>query len=386
MLDLLDVSKFQPHIKTLTETLKSNRLVEALDAGTRQRIVDTANRLQPGLNKQFGKFSGEVRGWLKKQPNNSAEADYVSKKVPKKAEKPNAKGGTASEAKEHSSIGHTGRESIFHAAVSELTQSRLFFKGVLGEHMADYWVIEQGWAAGWQTHDWGMDGKWPSPDPKAPRKLNDRGAMTPLLPLVLRGRGIDALWRTNGKNGKSYAVIEAKAYTNPATPLSTMLEDRHDKQEYGDYKEKLREWKGKRRGGRGRSGKRSSKVAQQPHQPASLPPPQKPEPKTMQMSHTWIQDRISNATNDLVARSELLIPAGNQARYSRHVLLFSVPAVYDHTIALAKWIRHQANGGQPPQDSEHDCHNATRIFGDAELAAEERRRAKARASKGGVKQ
>lgn len=380
VLDTLDFSKIQPHIQTLTATLKNNRFVEGLDTEVRQRVMSTANRLEASLSQHFKRFAEEVKGWLKKQPNNSAEADYVSKKVRKQGEKPDAKGDTASQAKEHSSFIHGGREHIFYSAVSELSQRRIFFKGVLGEHMADYWVIEQGWASGWQAHDWGMDGKWGNPDPKGPRKLNDRGAMTPLWPLIPRGRGIDALWRTNGKNGKPYAVIEAKAYTNPLTSLGDMLSDTQDKQEYEDYKQQTREWKGKQAGAKGKGSKRGKTAAPPPGPGPSAhgAPPQKPAAQTMQMSHKWIEQRIVRATTDLRARQELG-RISKQKAYSRHVLLFSVPDIFAHSIAVFKHVT-----GEHVQDAEHAEHAATRVFSEHELDAEERRRANARASKAGA--
>lgn len=384
VLDALDFSKIQPHIQTLTATLKNNRFIEGLDTEVRQRVISTANRLEARLSQHFKRFAEEVKGWLKKQPNNSAEADYVSKKVRKQGEKPDAKGDTASQAKEHSSFIHGGREHIFYSAVSELSQRRIFFKGVLGEHMADYWVIEQGWASGWQAHDWGMDGKWGNPDPKGPRKLNDRGAMTPLWPLTPRGRGIDALWRTNGENGKPYAVIEAKAYTNPATPLGQMLSDTQDKQEYEDYKQKKREWEGKSSGAGGKGGKRSKRSAPvgahaQGTQSASAPP-QKPVPSVMQMSEKWIRTRIRRATTDPDAIADLAGTNTLARRYSRHVLLFSIPDIYEHSIAVFKHV-----SGEYVQDSDHAQHKASRVFGEAEISAEEKRRLEARASKAGQK-
>ncbi len=166
---MLDVSKIQPHIKTLTETLKNSRLVEALDAGSRTRVIATANQLQTGITKQFAKFSEQVKGWLKKQPNNAAEPDYVSKKVRKQSDKPNAQGGVATNAKEHTSHAYINRQNFSEVATKELNQRRIYFKGILGEHMADYWVTEQGWAAGWQTHDWGKtaNGRTPTRRPRA---------------------------------------------------------------------------------------------------------------------------------------------------------------------------------------------------------------------------
>ncbi|MBB5018637.1 hypothetical protein HNQ59_001928 [Chitinivorax tropicus] len=381
VLDMLDVSKLQPHIKTLTDTLKSNRLVEALDAHTRQRITTTVNNLQHSLNHQFSKFSAEVRGWLKKQPNNAAEPDYVSKSAPRQADKPNAKGGTASQSKEHSSVAHADRYNAFTAATSTLAQHSLYFKGVLGEHMADYWVVEQGWAAGWVAHDRGQDGRWTNQDPKAPRKLNDNGAMTPLWPLTTRGRGIDAVWRTNRQNGKPYAVIEAKAYTDPKTPLSAMLSDVQDKQEFEAYKQLTRDWKKQQPSSKGRSTKRGDKRLEQPtRQTPSTPPPRKPDPQVMQMSHVWIRDRLVKATGDPLALRDLLRNS-KVMPYTRHVLLFSIEEIFEHTVAVFNWFKYLQGEGQAPKDSEHAIHKATCIFDDAKLDAEERRRKVARSEK-----
>ncbi len=205
--------------------------------------------------------------------------------------------------------------------------------------------------------------------------------MTPLWPLIPRGRGIDALWRTNGKNGKPYAVIEAKAYTNPLTSLGDMLADTQDKQEYEDYKQQTREWKGKQAGAKGKGSKRGKAAAPPSGAGTSAQgePPKKPVAQTMQMSHVWVRQRIVKATQDRRAIADLRSASAGMYRYSRHVVLFSVPDIFDHSIAVFKHVT-----GEHVQDSDHAKHGATRVFGEQELDTEERRRAAARATKSGA--
>lgn len=378
VLDMLDVSRIKGSMQTLQATLRSNGFLQTLSAGTRQRILHTASRLQVGLERQFVQFEKQVRGWLKRQPNTSVEPEYVSKTVAKKADKTNAKPGVAIESKEHSNVAHAGRHNVYTQAVAELKQQQIYFMGVLGEHMADYWVIEKGWATGWHAHDDGMDGKWSAPaaDHSAPRKLNDGGSMTPLWPLVPRGRGLDAVWRTNGANGKPYAIIEAKAYTNPGIALKTMLADTLDKREYSRYREKLRNFKksatatkrAKRKLPRsdGHSGDPGGKPVNKPAKPAK---------EVMQMSHKWIRQRLDGTLIGSQADFAALRRTRRGERsYSRHVLLFSVPEVFDHTMAIYKWLRHELGKGAQPNDHDHASHPVTKTFGDNELDAEEVRR------------
>ena len=58
-------------------------------------------------------------------------------------------------------------------------------------------------------------------------------AIAGIAALRARGRGIDAVWRSGGKTGKTgkpYAVVEAKASANPTRLLKDLLGDAADKE------------------------------------------------------------------------------------------------------------------------------------------------------------
>jgi hypothetical protein len=51
-----------------------------------------------------------------------------------------------------------------------------------------------------------------------------------LWPTLVRGRGIDAVWKTTGA-AKPYAIIEAKASYDPTKSLKALLGEAGDKTE-----------------------------------------------------------------------------------------------------------------------------------------------------------
>jgi hypothetical protein len=62
-------------------------------------------------------------------------------------------------------------------------------------------------------------------------KLNDGHRLVQLWPCIPRGRGIDAVWKSDGV--KPYAIIETKASVNPARTLGQLLGEAGDKNEKG---------------------------------------------------------------------------------------------------------------------------------------------------------
>lgn len=127
VLDMLDVSRIKGSMQILQATLRSNGFLQTLSAGTRQRILHTASRLQVGLERQFVQFEKQVRGWLKRQPNTSVEPEYVSKTVAKKADKTNAKPGVAIESKEHSNVAHAGRHNVYLHDIDDSAITSMYY-------------------------------------------------------------------------------------------------------------------------------------------------------------------------------------------------------------------------------------------------------------------
>jgi len=92
-----------------------------------------------------------------------------------------------------------------------------FVIGGVGEHIADYYCLEQlGWGKGqWDGHDKAKLGTWKqSPSSLHLGKLNDDKKLTKNS-YIGNDTGIDGLWRAAPINnqGKKYAIVEAKATT-----------------------------------------------------------------------------------------------------------------------------------------------------------------------------
>jgi hypothetical protein len=163
--------------------------------------------------------------------------------------------------------------------------------------------------------------------------------------LRARGRGIDAVWRTGGKTGKPYAVVEAKASANPTRQLKDLLGDAADK-EGADGQDKQTKKKAKNKAGSGASG--------------TLSLPEKPQRQTdgrgTQMSKSWVNRRLEKAVGSLFEEIK------DKQGYTRHVLFFSIPQAASHAMALSRWV-----AGQKPATDTHKAHETTREWRDAEI-------------------
>lgn len=158
---------------------------------------------------------------------------------------------------------------------------------------------------------------------------------------------IDAVWRTSGKTGKPYAVVEAKASANPTRQLKDLLGDAADK-EGADGQDKQTKKKAKNKAGSGASG--------------TLSLPEKPQRQTnsrvTQMSRMWVKRRLVKA----VGQKDLADDIADISGYTRHVLFFSIPQAAGHAMALSRWV-----AGQKPATDTHKAHEATREWRDAEI-------------------
>lgn len=178
-----------------------------------------------------------------------------------------------------------------------------------------------------------------------PAKLNDRGQLVQLWPTIARGRGLDAVWKSNGP--KPYAIIEAKASYNPAKNLKALLGEAGDKTERESGATAPYGKKGGRFGGKGRASEKGT-IRQT-------------NGKVTQMSHGWILKRLQAAKlTDPLAKTTLL--RDRKKSYSRHVLFFSIPHAVAHAEALI-----MLTAGQRVEHSFHATHQITREWGDSDI-------------------
>lgn len=286
---LRQVMDLGPLRKKLDEILNNPRLINQLSPQMRAQV----SRIRNSLDKQFASFKKEVDGWLGQGRKTSAEAPVrstPSTRTPdSKPNSPNGEGRNArrdasNDAQPNQPNAHTQRTARFKTLSNKVL-------GVLGEHMADYHCQDvKGWGKGQASHDVGA---------KNLAKLNDQHRMVQLWPCIPRGRGIDAVWKSNGR--KPYAIIEAKASFNPAKSLGQLLGEAGDKTEGnilsgGSVRQ--------RTGKSGSIGGGSGQVRQV-------------NGKVTQMSTAWIENRLQPAVLSKKL-SEAIIRSG----YSRHILFF----------------------------------------------------------------
>lgn len=124
-------------------------------------------------------------------------------------------------------VQNTATNSGRRAAAVQKTKEQIDNKitGLIGEHMADYWMLEQ--VGGKARHDHGgrVEGSC--------YKMNFGGRLYQLHQPAANPKGIDSLWKVNGKiGGKPYCILEAKASATLTTrSISSLLTDGRDKKE-----------------------------------------------------------------------------------------------------------------------------------------------------------
>ena len=192
--------------------------------------------------------------------------------------------------------------------------------GLIGEHMADYWMLGQ--VGGTARHDHGekADGSC--------YKINFGGRLYQLHQPSANPKGIDSLWKVNGKiGGKPYCILEAKASSTALTrSIGALLTDGRDKTERRTRKNR--------------------------HQ--------------LQMSRDWCDERLKKVHKEALRH------------YSRRVVFFGVNDIAVHASAYTKIIEAmaQTEKGQhlPLIMMEHIEHRPSRIFTDEDIEAWVRRR------------
>lgn len=333
--ETLDVSRLRA---TLNKILDNPNLTQRLSPEVRKSI-DT---IQANLNKQFAAFKKEVDSWLEKGRKTSADGLPQARNksgTPSSKPQTQARAGTKSEAP-HSNSANPNTANPARQRTERFAQLSQKVLGVLGEHMADYHCQEvKGWGSKVVHDTSGVN----------PAKLNDRGQLVQLWPTIPRGRGLDAVWKSNGP--KPYAIIEAKASYNPAKSLKALLGEAGDKTERGE--------------GTAQGDPNSSKSARTGKRGSTkrANPTRQTNGKVTQMSHGWIDIRLAKAIGSTSPDlRQIRKEFGGSKNYTRHVLLFSIP----HAVAHAEAIIMLA-AGQRVEHSVHAAHQITREWGDSDI-------------------
>ena len=192
--------------------------------------------------------------------------------------------------------------------------------GLIGEHMADYWMLGQ--VGGTARHDHGekADGSC--------YKINFGGRLYQLHQPSANPKGIDSLWKVNGKiDGKPYCILEAKASATATTrSIDALLNDGRDKTD--------------------------RRTQNNQHQ--------------LQMSVYWCNQRLDGRYKQVLGH------------YARRVVFFGIDNIATHVAAYTKIIEAIAQPEKrqslPSIMMEHTGHRPGRIFTDEDIEAWVRRR------------
>lgn len=330
--DVLDLGKLR---KLLNDILDNPRLLRQLSPELRRQV----DGIQRQLNAQFDAFKREIDGWLARGRRTSAPGGAGKPGSGAPAKKPNTQTGAGTR---QAGQGDSASTNTPNAATQKTQRFKSLTNkvlGVLGEHMADYYCQDaKGWGQPMRHDDNAVNAS----------KLNDSGRLVQLWPCIPRGRGIDAVWKTNG--AKPYAIVEAKASYDRTKRLSALLGEAGDKTESEGGSGSLR------RRSQGGGGSNSSSGT---HRQANG--------KVMQMSHAWIRGKRL----DRAVKSESLAQVIRTKGYLRHVLLFSIPHAMTHADALIR-----LGAQQRVHVSSHGDHKLTREWSDSDLDRVQARRSK----------
>lgn len=324
-------------VAKLEEVLASGALQKSLSPEVQRRV----QRIRSGIAAQAAALRKEVDDWFTRGRKTSAGGAGAAKpSVGAPPAKPATQVGEGSKARgQHS-------DAAAHTTPNSATQRMQRLKdvgnralGVFGEHMADYHCQDvKGWYATARVgHDQGHINI---------AKMNDGGVLVQLWPLNVRGRGIDAVWRTE-KGPRPYAIVEAKASVDPTKGLGQLLDEAWDKNE-SDKSAK---------DGFGLSG-RNSKSRTKTRGADGV---RQKNGKVTQMSHPWIRIRIKGAVRGEASILKTFKELGAKA-YSRHVLFFSIPQAAAHCEALLT-----AMAGRPLDQAFHAAHELTREWKDNQI-------------------
>ena len=194
--------------------------------------------------------------------------------------------------------------------------------GIIGEHMADYWMLRQLGGTN-ARHDHGHDSKAQSQS--GCYKMNYGGKLYQLHIPSVNAKGIDSLWKVDGKvGGKPYCIVEAKASAQSLTKsLGALLTDGRDKTE-------------RRTAGR---------------------------QEQLQMSHKWCRNKLRG----------LMVFNIVGAKYSRRVVFFNAVAIKDHLAAYSEALQYSTDSSKYNELTaamhKHQAHEPTKVFTDTEIDA-----------------
>jgi len=218
--EIFNASKLKAQMIEIRKSIEQSSLFKELSQEQQDKAHRYLQLAEANLPPWVGIVQKRLAHWKKLQPNSSARPTLREKKT---VEKPAAKDAQiAQNGKGHPVQGQTNSAIHAQLATEPLPMGNNLY-GISGEHIADYYsYTHYGWGTGWEAHDKGNSGAWKAtPSKTTPGKLSNK-TMLYHLTTKANDQGIDATWRVptgNAHNkGKPYAIVEAKADANLATP------------------------------------------------------------------------------------------------------------------------------------------------------------------------
>ena len=325
--------------KNLDKILTNPQVLNQLSPQARKNV----DQIRRNLGKQLQEFKKEVDGWLIKSRKTSADANASSKTQTTKPKSPSNGSGNTN----NTNRGKTNTSNNSSIAQKTINQLSDKLKGILGEHMADYYCQD--------IKGWGKKASHDKSNAINQNKLNDSGEMVQLISLKSRGRGIDGVWKTNG-SPKKYAIIEAKCSQSPTRSLKDLLGEK--KKKNGADKQQAATFEGTGRRNRG-GGSSPSLNSRGGVKDIGGERSRNTDGYVTQMSHNWIRSRLLKAVSQKQSVFSQIMLHG----YFRLVVFFSIPQVVSHAYALIEY-----GAKKVPNDALHTTHQPTRIWGDSDIS------------------
>lgn len=214
---LFDAPALQSVLTTVQVAIEESWIYEEMPAEAQAALKVGMTAVRAELPAMVGLVSKKLTHWKTKQRNNAARQTALEKKVPQETKPDKLDDATAKDAKNTPDPVKSNGVTNVQIGTWDLSVFTKTVTGMLGEHITDYFLLENYlWGREWTRHDIGDSGSWKvMPGLVSPGKLNDDTKLNKLFPNKARGTGIDGVWRvadgTLNNRKKKYAVVESKA-------------------------------------------------------------------------------------------------------------------------------------------------------------------------------
>jgi hypothetical protein len=214
---LFDAPALQRVLLTVQLAIEESWIYEEMPEDAQIALKASMAIVRAELPAMVGLVAKKLTHWKTKQRNNAARQTTLEKKVPQEKKPDKLDDATAKDVKNTPDPVKSNGVTNVQIGTWDLSVFTKTVTGMLGEHITDYFLLENYlWGRDWTRHDIGDSGSWKvMPGLVSPGKLNDDTKLNKLFPDKARGTGIDGVWRvadgTLNNRKKKYAIVESKA-------------------------------------------------------------------------------------------------------------------------------------------------------------------------------